>query len=172
MKKVFKSRDDITVADVLERYHYSPETGMFLHARSSTRARIGTVAGSVNKLGYLMLSFDGLLCLAHRVAWLVVHGKWPDDQLDHVDGDRTNNMLSNLRECSHAENLQNRGRHSNNRSGVIGVCRFKPTGEWQAYICANGKQIHLGYFATIEEAAAARAAAKEKYHQFNPIDRA
>lgn len=171
MRKVFKSRDEITVADVLDRYHYNPDTGVFLHARSSPRARIGTVAGCVNSSGYVMLSFDGLLCLAHRVAWLVMHGKWPDDQLDHVDGDRTNNRISNLRECTYAENHQNRGMHSNNTSGVQGVCLFKPTGKWAAYICVNGKRINLGLFNSIEEAAAARAEAKARHHTFQPFDR-
>ncbi|WEL95513.1 HNH homing endonuclease [Xanthomonas phage vB_XooS_NR08] len=170
MKKVFKSRDDITVADVLDRYHYDPETGVFLHARSRQGAKAGTAAGG-DMLGYKVLSFSGHLCLAHRVAWLLVHGKWPENDLDHVDGDRSNNRISNLRECSQAENSQNKGKYSNNTSGVTGVTWNKQCQKWHAQLMVAGNQIFLGLFSTIEEAAQARAAAKAKYHTFNPVDR-
>ncbi|WEL95505.1 HNH homing endonuclease [Xanthomonas phage vB_XooS_NR08] len=108
---------------------------------------------------------------AHRIAWLLHTGQWPSQHLDHIDGARTNNRIDNLRECNKAENSQNKGKYKNCTSGVTGVHWHKRYKKWVAQIRVDGKLIHLGGFDTIEEAAQARAAAKARYHTFNPTDR-
>lgn len=98
---------------------------------------------------------------AHRVIWALVHGKWPTGQIDHINGNRQDNRLVNLREVSRLENHRNMKRFKNNTSGHAGVIPFK--GRWQARITVDYRGIHLGTFDTVEEAVAARAQADIKY---------
>lgn len=117
--------------------------------------------------GYLQGRIFGGAFLAHRVIWALMTGAWPVEQVDHINGDRADNRWGNLREVSHAENGRNVKRPSDNSTGVMGVCLPKRTGTWVAYITAAGRRIHLGSFATLEEAAAARRSA-EIEHGFHP----
>lgn len=90
----------------------------------------------------------------HRAVFAVVHGRWPAGQIDHIDGDTTNNRIENLREVSGLENQRNMKRYTNNTSGYTGV-RRTASGKWQALIADRGKRIHLGVFEDPEVAAAA-----------------
>ncbi|WBK39696.1 HNH endonuclease [Xanthomonas phage L522] len=130
----------------------------------------GSIAGSTNNRGYLQVQVYGKLYKSHRLAWLLHTGKWPSQHIDHINGRKTDNRIENLRECTHAENHQNRGKNKNNTTGVLGVCLEK-NGKWRARICVDGKDIFLGYFETLEAAAAARAEAKKRLHTFNPVAR-
>lgn len=121
--------------------------------------------------GYLHVKLHGKKYMAHRLAWLLHTGSRPSQQLDHINGVRDDNRIDNLRECTPAENQQNLTKYKNNSSGVQGVCWHKRDEKWMARINVDGKCINLGYFNTVEEATAARAAAKQKYHKFNPVDR-
>ncbi|BAE72736.1 HNH endonuclease family protein [Xanthomonas phage OP1] len=163
---------NLTFDDVDQLLAYDPETGE-LRWKMSTNRRIkaGSGAGCVGGNGYLQVKVHGKMYQAHRLAWLLHTGKWPSQQLDHIDGCKTNNRISNLRECSNAENQQNRGKSSNNTSGVPGVYWHKEAKKWRARIMLDGKQISLGLFNTLEEAAAAREAAKAQHHPFQPTDR-
>jgi hypothetical protein len=100
---------------------------------------------------------------AHRVIWALVYGEWPVDQIDHVNGIRTDNRISNLRLVSNAENQRNAKRSKRNTSGVTGVYFHKLTGKHRAYIRVNYKRIDLGYFDRFEDAVAARKAADACY---------
>jgi len=102
----------------------------------------------------------------HRAVFAVVHGRWPTAQIDHIDGDPTNNRIENLREVSALENQRNMKRYVNNTSGYTGV-RRTASGKWQALITDNGRRLHLGVFEDVEDAAAAyRAKADELgYHK-------
>ena len=102
--------------------------------------------------------------LAHRVLWLLKFGDLPKHEIDHVDHDCTNNLISNLRAVSHKENLQNQTLHSTNTSGVNGVSFHGPTQKWRAQIVVDGEQKHLGVFTIFDDAVAARKAASLKYN--------
>ena len=127
----------------------------------------GKVAGSLDGHGYLNISVNSTRYLGHRIAWAIHNGKWPLQQIDHINGEGTDNRIINLRAVSPQENTRNMALGAANTSGIIGVnfhtCRRK----WRAVIMVDRKDIHLGYFLTIEQAAAARKAA-EKKHGFHP----
>jgi len=146
---------------------YDPETGIFqrkFHAQK--RAIKHDQAGSVDSKGYRQIRVDGRLYLAHRLAWLMVHGVWPAFHLDHIDRNPGNNAISNLRPCTHAENHQNVGVRSDSTSGVTGVSYLKLQRKWLAYINLRGKRIRLGLFDEFASAVQARANGKTKYHAF------
>jgi len=113
------------------------------------------VAGSLKRQGYIIIKIDGKCYRAHRLAFLVAHGHLPKE-LDHINGDPSDNRIANLREATRRENKRNSGKYSNNKSGFKGVCWHKSRGKWRADAQdANGKQIHLGLFTTPEAASAA-----------------
>jgi hypothetical protein len=112
--------------------------------------------------GYCSISLFGHKHLAHRVVWAIVHGRWPSE-IDHVNGNRSDNRLSNLREVTRTENNRNSAIQRNNTSGVVGVNRCKQTGTWEARIKLHGKTRRLGRFANFDDAVAARKAAERQY---------
>jgi hypothetical protein len=120
-------------------------------------------AGCIKSHGYRGVRINGKLYRAHRIIWAMHTGQWPEDELDHINGDRLDNRLENLRPVSCQENMRNAKRYCNNKSGVMGVYWHKAAGKWRAQIMVNGRQIHLGYFAAKEEAIAARKAAETMY---------
>lgn len=116
-------------------------------------------AGSMDICGYLQICILGTRYQAHRVAWICVTGEWPDDQIDHINGIRSDNRFENLRVVSHAQNQRNRGIRSDNTSGFTGVTRHNPSGRFMAKIKFQKKCRYLGLFDTAEMAHAAYARA-------------
>ncbi|GAP37378.1 endonuclease, HNH family [Piscinibacter sakaiensis] len=111
-----------------------------------------------------MIEIYGRSYVAARLAWLYMHGEWPEHQIDHRDRDRLNDAASNLRSATGKQNCENRGTRADNRSGVPGVHhRPEYTRPWLAKIGHEGRQIHIGTFATKDEAVAARRAAERRY---------
>lgn len=100
---------------------------------------------------------------AHRVIWAIVHGNWPKEQVDHINGMRSDNRITNLRCVSDAENKKNMKRYSNNVSGKAGVSWYSRIAKWSAEIKVHGRKIRLGQFNVLEDAIAAREAAEVKY---------
>ena len=150
---------------------YNPDTGIFTRKVStSNRVKVGAAAGSVNGQGYLNIKVQSRLYKAHRLAWLYVNGAWPKDQIDHINRNRSDNRISNLRDVSRKQNGQNAGKRSDNKSGHPGVCWNKQRSKWEARIKHNNKQIHLGYYSTIEEALSARKAAEKLYWADTNLD--
>lgn len=145
---------------------YDMDTGRFARLASTTRTDlIGCIAGSPQNNGYIAIHISGRLYLAHRLAFLYVNGKWPDDEVDHINGDRKDNRWSNLRNASHSQNCQNA--KSKGRSlpkGVELATEPRRRKRYFARIMANGKRYSLGYFYTPEEAHAAYMAAAVKRH--------
>jgi hypothetical protein len=119
----------------------------------------GNPAGMLNCNGYIVVMVDYRNYLAHRLIWKMAHGSDPDE-IDHVDGDRTNNLLSNFRSVSRQQNNQNMKRRKDNSSGVVGVYWIARKRRWSAEIRANGRRSHLGYYAEFDEAVAARKSAE------------
>ena len=136
---------------IKENFSYDPETGILYRLDRGPKRAIGTK----NNMGYLIVHIRNRLFLNHRVCWFLHFGYWPDDQLDHIDGNRLNNKISNLRSATNQQNAFNRKKHSNNTSGFTGVSYCKNINKYRAYIKYKYKHIHLGYFDTAENASIA-----------------
>lgn len=153
------------------RLDYSADTGRFTWRRSephgkawNTRFEGKEAFTYKSKRGYLVTNvrYEGkpVLLLAHRVAWAHHYGEWPSGQIDHIDGNRLNNRVGNLRDVTSAENAKNMARSSANTSGVTGVYLHSQTGKWTAQINAFGHKVGLGCFEKWEDAVIARKAAE------------
>ena len=143
-----------------ELLEYDPKTGKFFW-RVARGVRVGAEAGSVDSEGYICIGVDWKTYKAHRLAWLYVHGYLPENQIDHIDRDPSNNRIKNLREVSVICNSRNCGNPRTNRSGVRGVSWHKSTGKWQVQIEVNQRNFHLGYYDDFTEAVCARLAAEQ-----------
>ena len=164
----------LTQQRLKELLNYDPLTGEFTRAITTGYRgckKAGTQVGTISR-GYCYLTIDNKIYAAHRAAWLYVYGILPTKNIDHIDGDASNNKIDNLRECNQSQNMQNIGKPSNNTSGYLGVCyvqgKSKP---WKAQIILNRKNHHLGYYETPQEAHQAYLDAKARLHTFNPVPR-
>lgn len=117
----------------------------------------------LNKNGYRHGAIFGRTVTAHSVAWAIHCGSWPEHGIDHINGERQDNRIKNLRDVPDSENAKNQKRNKRNTSGVTGVSYFARTRKWVAMIKGGGKVRNLGYFHTLEEAAAARKVAEKKF---------
>jgi len=156
-------RNDLDLDGLRRRLAYDPMSGAF------TKLAPGiSISTKPNSTGYLRISVDKVSYKAHRLAWLLVHGDWPPAHLDHVNGDKQDNRLANLRPATHQQNKQNVRRQRNNSSGFKGVYLHSlstpENPRWVARIKWDGRQRHLGCFDTAEEAAEAYRRAAEKAH--------
>ena len=113
--------------------------------------------------GYRVGAIFGRNVRSHRAAWAIHYGRWPEYGIDHESGVRDDNRIINMRDVPGAENAKNLSRRKTNTSGVTGVSYFARTKKWVAMIKGDGKVRNLGYFHTIEEAAAARKVAERRY---------
>lgn len=148
-----------------ELLSYDPATGVIVwRVNRGGTARTNEPAGAIDRQGYAHIKIDGRDYFAHRIAWLLTTGAWPLAQIDHINGLKADNRLSNLREASQAENMRNRPMYRNNETGFKGVTFNKRDGRWQARIKRDGKLIHLGQFKSPEDASAAYAEEAAKLH--------
>ena len=157
----------MTPTEARELFDYDPESGdLRWKTRAARCVTVGAKAGTLKRDGYVQVTVKKKCYQAHRVAWTVVHGIWPGSDIDHMNGDRSDNRLANLRCVTREENMQNqrRAHRSNKSSGILGVHFYARTGRWKATIYVNGKNRFLGYHATADEAATAYARAKEALH--------
>jgi len=120
-----------------------------------------TAGGRSCSHGYHRTTVDGVLYFTHRLIYKLVHGEDPE-YVDHVNGDRADNRITNLRSVSKKENERNVKRHSTNTTGHTGVYKFGDR-RWRAQICVDDKHIHLGTYDTLPEALQARKDAEKKY---------
>jgi hypothetical protein len=134
--------------------------------RTSQRVKIGDVAGCMRKSdGYYVIRFGRIAYALHRLVWIYHNGDIPDGMLvDHVDGNKVNNRIENLRLATKSQNNHNSKIHSNNTSGIKGIFRDKSRNKWRAQLAINGKIKSVGSFDTIEEAEAAVIAARNNLH--------
>jgi hypothetical protein len=162
-------RDTIIRQYAAQFVRYEPETGNFYWLVSRGRGvKIGDRAGHFNGNGYWMLNFKMVKVLAHRVAWFLHYGDLPECQIDHINRDRSDNRICNLRLAlnNDSDNRQNQKTRADNTSGVPGVVWSKRKNKWFVRIHSGGKQICLGYFESFEDAVAARKAGEQKYFVF------
>lgn len=153
----------VTQERLHELLNYDAETGVFTRRIASGTAKAGDVAGCERPDGYQYISVDGKQYLAHRLAWLYVHGELPADHTDHIDRDRRNNRISNLRPATVSQNILNSSRSKKNTSGHKGVYWSRVRAKWIAQICVDRKPINLGGFDCIAAAIAARKAAETEF---------
>lgn len=118
---------------------------------------------AIDGKGYHHGSILNRNCRAHSVVWAVVHGEWPSKPIDHIDHDKTNNRICNLRMVSQQQNLKNKALDSRNTSGVTGVVWCKRRGKWQAQIGVAKRCVFLGAFSELDDAIEARKIAERKY---------
>lgn len=158
----------LTAERLKELLEYDENTGKFTWISvNSNRVKIGDIAGTVNNHGYRVTTVDGKKNQEHRLVWLYTYGNFPDKFIDHIDGDRANNLLSNLRECSIIENARNVKIMDTNTSGFKGVSYSERDGTYSAYLTSGGKCKNLGARSTPEEASLLyEAAAKELHGKF------
>lgn len=130
----------------------------------SNRVSVGGIAGVITGAGYRYIRIDGYSYLAHRLAWLYVHGEWPKNLIDHINLVRDDNHIANLRQATTAQNGHNSRLRSTNRSGLKGVSWASSKGRWHARIVANYVTYSLGYFDTKERAHEAYQAAALRLH--------
>ncbi len=161
---------NITVEELRSRVSYNQESGEFtwLHSdicRPSWNSRfVGEKAlCAPHSNGYLFGAIANNKLFAHRAAWAMHYGCWPDGEIDHINHNRTDNRIINLRVACRSQNARNLSKSKRNISGITGVFRHSQTATWQAQIRVNRKSIHLGSFYEIKDAIAARKAAEIKY---------
>jgi hypothetical protein len=152
---------------LLTRLDYDRATGFFTWRETKGRARAGARAGNTNWDGYRRIKVNGHFYAEHRLVWLVEHGEFPTQEIDHVNRMRGNNQIDNLRLVTRKANMENTGRHGRNTSGFKGVGFSKAAQKWRAFIGHNGKVKALGYFLTPELASAAYQEARKKYFEIN-----
>lgn len=143
---------------------YDPMTGQLRWMKKSGIASAGSIAGLIHTGGYRRIQINGRKLMAHRIAWALYYGEWPNLHIDHIDGDKDNNRITNLRLVSDSQNQYNRGITASNKSGVKGVHQDKKSGKWLAAIRYMGSIIKVGSFDTIDEAAGAIRSKRIELH--------
>lgn len=160
-------REVITLDRIKQRLDYDPETGIFVWLDTlGGKCLKGWPAGRMGTgkaAGYLRITVYGREYKAHRLAWFWMTGEWPENQIDHINGNPSDNRWSNLRLATQNQNKQNSGVYKNSKSGVKGVSWHLATGMWRAVIQVNRKQVYLGRFEDINDAARAYQQAAEKH---------
>lgn len=171
---------EMTAEEARRLFEYNPETGeLFWRVQRTPQSRMrpGSVAGTARSNGcgkhYRIVEVMGIQYRAQYLIWLIVTGKLPDEQIDHIDGDGMNNAWVNLRDVTRYENRLNLRRMSSNTSGATGVFWDEPRECFVAYIYKHRKKYHLGSFTSFEEALAVRKAAEVElgFHPNHGTDR-
>lgn len=165
-----RTREELTGERLREVLECDPKSGIFRWKVSPNNfVKVGSVAGSINPVeGYLQIQIDGNKYRAHRLVWLYVHGTWPTRLLDHVDTIRHHDWIDNLRLATKSQNNSNSNIRKTSTSPYKGITRCGR--RWAAQIAFDGRKIHIGVYATPEDAHAAYVArAKDLFGEFaNP----
>lgn len=151
----------IALPRLKELLRYTPDSGVFTWKVSHPRAKKGAEAGAVDHYGYIVIRLDGVLYKAHRLAWLYVHGEWPCKNLDHINRNKSDNRIANLRIASQSVNMHNVGARVNSKSGVSGVVWRADRQYWTARIKIGYKNFYLGSYARKSDAIGARKEAEQ-----------
>jgi hypothetical protein len=155
------SMREVPINLLREKLLYNEGTGALLWKNTTQWTKSGQVAGT-NCNGYIKISINQKIIPAHRIVWAMLYGTWPFGEIDHIDGNRSNNKACNLREVTRQQNCMNRAKAVNNKTGRKGVSWHAGAKKWQAHISVAGKSIYLGLFASAEDAGDEYARASEK----------
>ena len=148
---------------------YDPLTGIFRWVEShDNHVKAGDTAGAIGTQGYRKIGLRRRYIAANRLAFFMVYGRLPVGVIDHINGDKQDDRIENLRECTVLQNAQNSKVPRNNTSGFPGVSWYRRNACWMAQIGVNFVTHHLGYFDRPEDAYAAYRQAKERFHPFAP----
>lgn len=145
---------------------YDPDTGVF--RRISNRQggfKLGALAGYKHHSGYTYIKVNGKTYAAHRLAWLFHFGEMPEGEIDHINCDKSDNRISNLRLSDRKGNVCNVGLRNDNTSGVKGVSWHRECGKWVAYVRNNGIKIYVGMFSDLNDAANAVSEMRKRLHK-------
>ena len=154
---------DLTAKQLRAVVDYNPDTGVFVWRHHRTNWEDLT-AGCERDLGYIVIRINYRLYRAHRLAWLYVHGRWPRGEIDHINGDPSDNRIANLRLATIGQQRANSRIRSDNTSGAKGVWWEKRRGRWVAEIMHEGRKHHVGSYDNFEDAVAARTEAANRLH--------
>lgn len=159
-------KTELTAARVRDLFEYDSHKGVLINKIGRAKALPGRPVGHRMHTGYLLVSIDRKQYLVHRVIWLWVNGTMPKEQIDHINLDRADNRIENLREATWSQNMANRRAHKDNQSGMKGAYFSTQSKKWVARIY-HGRNYHLGSYDTPEQAHSAYCdAAKTIFRDF------
>jgi hypothetical protein len=157
----FVGMREVPIHTLHEKLSYDPSTGDFTWNNTTQWTKAGHCAGTLCN-GYVKISINRVIIPAHRMAVAMTQGVWPFGEIDHINRNRADNRIANLREVSHQKNCQNRSMAQNNKSGVTGVSWHVGAQKWQCHLNFGCKSMYLGLFENINDAAAARKKAEDR----------
>ncbi|MBY0137494.1 HNH endonuclease [Paracoccus yeei] len=157
----------VPIDQLREHFHYDPFTGVLRSRTNRRNVHAGDVVGFSDRQGYVITTLFKRPLKVHRIAWALYHGAWPHSLIDHINGDKSDNRLENLRCVTNAENKQNIEKPASNTSGYMGVSFHKKSGRWAANIKVKGKSQYLGLHDTPYAAHVAYQTAKAEIHPFS-----
>ena len=156
----------MTQSELKELLDYNSDTGIFTwKVNIAKNVKVGHIAGNVKDTGYIRIKINKKMYLAHHLAFLYVFNSIPSNMIDHINGNRADNRLCNLREVTNAENQYNSKINSKNNSGYKNVSWNKARNKWIVQLKINGKQKFIGYFDDLEFADLVAQEARNKYHK-------
>ena len=153
-----------TDVETFSQLEYDSATGLLRWKANKKRALVGVVAGTVTTGGYIQIHVNGRRYAAHRLAWFMCYGEWPGEMLDHIDRNKQNNRICNLRLATRSQNGCNRTKQRNSSTGFKGVFRVPSSNKFQALCKIEGVNHYLGIFTTPEEADLAYEQFARKHH--------
>ena len=158
---------DFTHEKLVSWLRYEPSTGLFVWLKNRKGVKAGDIAGGDDGRGYMRVKFCGRNHGAHRLAWFYVHKSWPLGQIDHLNADRADNRIANLRDVTAQVNVENRRKANGNKAitSPLGVTWHAQCGKWQASIKSHGRNHYLGLYEDSELAHQAYVAAKRRLHE-------
>lgn len=146
---------EVSALELQSLLAYDPQTGIITWGKNPPRSvKSGGIAGSPTNTGYIRVTVYGRDYQAHRIAWAMHYGEWPKNVLDHINGIRSDNRISNLRLSSDRDNQCNQIKHRN--GGLVGATKVVGCkNRWKAKIKINGVCVHIGSYSSEKEASTA-----------------
>lgn len=168
-----ESNERLTQSKLKNLLHYDPDTGVFTWKNpAGTKTKPGDIAGCASKhLGYRYITVLNKRRLAHRLAWVYMTGRWPEDQIDHINGERDDNRWVNLREADQSQQCGNSALRSDNKAGARGVYWCKEKRKWAVDLQYQGRRYRLGRYTDFEEATELSELARQMFYETFYTDR-